>query len=544
MNKPILYHLLCCCFILLLCSCKKKQPEQVMVANEPTVKYIVVAPEQLETKISALAIDSLNTDFKHKDSIIAFYKLRDYKSAWTNLNQRTALVKAIGDATLEGLSPNDYRFSEIEKISQLDPYGENDNIYIDLLYTDAYLSYANHLANGKVNPKNIHGDWDLEQNNFQYNEILNEAINNNTVTASLELFKPTHKNYQQLKGSLAGIAALVKTDSLKTVLAEGDKLRPDAESERIIDIRKRLNELGYLNDTLVNDSKIYDTLVQKGVKAFQKDKKLITDGIIGNHTIYALNLSYEDQYKSTIANLERWRWYQRNFGEEYIAVNIADYSLTYISPKDTLQFDIIVGKRARKTPVFSSYLKYVEFNPKWFIPPTIKKEDIIPAARKNVEYLRNKSISVFNRDGVRINPDSVEWTGSDPYHFRYVQSSGNHNALGRVKLIFPNRFSVYLHDTNSKKLFKKEYRARSSGCVRVKNPFLLTEKVLHTAKSEWSKTKIDSILEESGTQRVYMKKRVNVHFMYWTVTFDEHTTPRYLNDVYRLDEKVYQALTN
>lgn len=544
MNIKLRYIISCICLSLSIISCKKHQETSTLVHHTVQPKEVLVSTDLLSERLQILEKDSLQTTFKNKDSIIAFYKLRNGKSAWNVLKNRIDLYQSIKKADLEGLRSESYQVKTIEKIINNDPFAKADNIYIDLLFTDIYLAYAYHLANGKVDHQKLHNDWVLQPNSFSFNMLLSNAIDRNEVSKSFNTFKPSHKIYQQLKNILPKYKTLINTDSLRTLIADGDKIRPNKSDDRIITIRKRLNELGFLQDSLVNDSKILDTLLQEQVKKFQASKKLQTDAIIGKGTIKALNESYEDQYHSILANLERWRWFPRNFNPNAIVVNIPNYNLNYITHNDTINYNIIVGRTDRKTPVFSSQVRYLEFNPKWFIPPTIKNKDIIPAIRKNTGYLIKKNISVFNKQGERIHPDSVEWNSNIVSSYRYVQSSGNSNALGRVKIIFPNDFSVYLHDTPSKSLFKKNYRARSSGCVRVQNPFDLTHKLLKS-QEHWTKAEIDSTLARRITKRVHVNQKIEVHFLYWSILFNEkNQQPEFINDVYDLDYSVAKAVLN
>ena len=139
-------------------------------------------------------------------------------------------------------------------------------------------------------------------------------------------------------------------------------------------------------------------------------------------------------------------------------------------------------------------------------------------------------------------PDSINWGASDVSKYRYVQSAGSSNALGLVKFIFPNDFSVFLHDTNSRSLFKKNYRARSSGCVRVHKPFDLSEKLLND-QERWSREKIDTVVKKRKTQRVHLTKDVQVHILYWSVVFNEKNKVNFVNDVYQFDKKLAKVLT-
>ena len=482
--------------------------------------------------------DSLSFKLKNKDSVLSFYELRNGKAAWESIKNRNILYTAIKNTGKQGLNSSDYNFEEIEKIITSDPFSTKNNAAIDLLFTDTYLSYSYHLANGKINPKTLYDDWKLNANIFEFNSILSKSLNDNLLSTSFQKFTPKHKVYKQLINQLSISKTLIDNDSLRTITEHGAKIRPNKTDIRIINIRKRLNELGFLQDSLVSPSEVLDTLLQQSVRDFQASKKLKTDAIIGVGTIDALNESYQDQYYSVLANLERWRWFPRNFGKNYILVNISDYKLKHITKKDTSTYTIIVGKTARKTPVFSSKLSYLDFNPKWFIPPTIKKEDIIPAATKDLDYLRRKNISVFHK-GKKMMLDSINWNSNEPSSYSYVQSSGNSNALGRVKIIFPNKFSVYLHDTPSKSLFKKNYRARSSGCVRVQNVFSLASDILNI-----SDEKITALLDSNQTKRIYVKDDIKVHFLYWSVVFNNNEEPTFLNDVYKLDKQLAEKLAN
>ncbi len=537
MLKNVSYNLFAFLFLFLY-NCKR--PEPTNYATTPLsyiAKKITIPDTDILETISLLKKDSLTLfSIKNKDSVIAFYKLNKGNAAWQLIENRQALYKSILNSYLHGLNPKDYNETKIKSIVSENVSKTINNAAIDLFLTDNYLSYAYHLANGKIKPESLYNDWKLKPNHFNFNKILLESLINNNVTESLLKFSPNDSIYNRIKKELPVIKNKINIDSLKTTIAYGPKIKPLKNDKRIINIRKRLNELGYLNDSLVTKNKKLDTLLQKSIINFQASKKIRTDAIIGDETIKALNESFKDNYYSLLANLERLRWYPRQKGSNNIIVNIADYKLNYFTQKDTTTYNVIVGKTSRKTPVFSSKVNYLDFNPKWFIPPTIKKEDIIPAASENIEYLTKKNITVYN-NGKKVTPDSIDWNTTEPLKYSYVQSSGKNNALGRVKIIFPNDFSVYLHDTPNKILFKKKYRAKSSGCVRVENVSNLASELLNT-----SQKKIIDIINSNQTKRIYVKDTINVHFLYWTVNFDQNSRPIFLNDVYNLDKKLAEKL--
>jgi murein L,D-transpeptidase YcbB/YkuD len=539
----ILLHYTCLIWIVIsLLSCKKQHDlttKDFPKKHSFELQDIKISKELLAQELHKINVDSSVISLKNKDSVIAFYQLRNGKAAWGKAKNRNALFSAINKADKEGLIPEDYDVKKLKEIFFTHSTENTNNVLLDLFFTDTYLTYAYHLANGKINPRKLYNDWQLTKNTFQFNTILSIALDELKLENSLQSYKPQHKIYQQLTTELSRAKRFIGNDSLKTIVKSGFKIKPNASNDRIISIRKRLNELGFLEDSLVNSSKILDTLLQDALKKFQLEKNLQVDAIIGESTIAVLNRSYKDNYLSILANLERWRWFPRNLGSPSIVVNIPQYQLIYTSQKEQLIHTIVVGKTTRKTPVFSSIIKYVDFNPKWYIPPTIKKEDIIPSAAKNVDYLRKKNIAVYDRQGKQMVLDSINWKSKAPQSYSYVQSSGDSNALGRLKIIFPNDFSVYLHDTPSKSLFGENYRAKSSGCVRVQDVFKLASKILN-----WSEDDVNSTIETMNTKRVFPSEKTEVHILYWSIIFNEKSEPIYLNDVYQLDEDLGELLTN
>lgn len=539
MNTLILYtRIFLVVFTCFSCN-KSHETEHKTAAINSSEKQlrIVVSPELFAAELHKIKADSSKITLKHKDSVLAFYQIRNGAPAWESIKNRNALYIAIKEADKEGLIPEDYNLKKLEAAVSSVNYSANYNIGLDILFTDTYLTYAYHLANGKLNPKELYSDWDLDKNQFSYNNLLNQSVNNESILKSLHYYKPSHRIYQQLKNKLPEVKSRIGSDSLRTIVAQGPKIRPNSSSQRIISIRKRLNELGYLEDSLVNNSKVLDTLLQAQLKRFQLEKQLQVDAIVGAGTINALNRTQQDNYYSILADLERWRWYPRNYGKTAIVVNIPNYQLNYYSNEDTLTHNIVVGKTARKTPVFSSVVRHIDFNPLWYIPPTIKKEDIIPSASRDINYLKKKNIAVYNKQGKKMILDSINWKSNAPYSYRYVQAAGSSNALGRLKIIFPNNFSVYLHDTPSKSLFEKNYRAKSSGCVRVQNVTNLAAKIL-----DWPIEKINETITSKKTTRILSPKKINIHLLYWSVEFNNNSEAIFLNDVYDYDTNLGMKL--
>ena len=316
-------------------------------------------------------------------------------------------------------------------------------------------------------------------------------------------------------------------------------IRPGENARTIPLISKRLHRLQYLENFI--DSTNYDQPIQDAIKNFQRDHGLELDGIIGKSTISELNKTNQERLQQVMVNMERWRWYPRDLGEQYLLINIANFELQLIKNGETKETRrIMVGTKSRKTPVFSHKIEYVVLNPTWTIPPTIRKRDVIPGMRKSKDYLAKKNIDVYS-SGKRVDPSSIDWNSSEPYNYTYMQEPGPTNPLGIVKIIYPNEYLIYLHDTPSKSLFSKNSRAQSSGCVRVEGALDLAKYLLDD-QPEFSSEKIDEILASGKTTEIPVNKEVNVHHFYWT-TFQKNDSLYFINDIYERDQKIWEALS-
>jgi len=302
-----------------------------------------------------------------------------------------------------------------------------------------------------------------------------------------------------------------------------------------------LSELGYYKGTIDSTNTKYNDSIQNALKDFQKEHDLQIDGLLGNTTIKNLNYTKEDRLHQILVNLERWRWYPKDLGEHYIIVNIPNYELTVVKEGDTIRtHKTMVGTQVRRTPVFSDEIGYIIYNPTWTIPPTIKKNDVIPGASRDINYLNKKNIKIYDGSGNVVDPADVNWNSSKVKSYTYRQPAGPSNPLGMVKIIYPNEYMIYLHDTPSKKLFENNARAQSSGCVRVEDALGLAAYIL-SDQDKYGSEKIDEILKSGKTTQIKVTQSVKVHHFYWTV-FQNKDTIRYIDDIYDLDQKLWELL--
>jgi murein L,D-transpeptidase YcbB/YkuD len=526
-------------FILLLVgSCKNKTSENPSEDNNLKSSVTMGSSEDIKSLIS-----DQNSKFFRKDSVAEFYASRNFEPAWKNISLRQAFIDTLRSIKSQGLYFEDYHGPEIESMnSEVKNMDNKQQSKFDVLLTDAFFRFGDHLYNGKTNPTKIHEIWDVDKEKIDLNDLLELTVEKNDLELALKKIRPQNPIYKQLIAAEKEYRQKIKDSDNFKEISEGETIKPGMPDSRIQEIQFRLLALGYLESLQIGSNSYSQELVE-AIKKFQEDQGLSMDGNIGNETINFLNRGNDKRYEQILVNLERWRWYPRELGDHYILINIPAYSLKVIMNGDTLKtHKVMVGTGSRKTPIFSEEIDHLVFNPDWHIPPTIKTRDVIPGIRDDPNYLAQKNIEVFDSSGNKLNPSDIEWSGNEVKNYKYKQAPGSSNPLGRVKIIYPNEYLIYLHDTPSTSLFGRNSRAQSSGCVRVQDALNLAEYLLKD-QPEITSDKIQSILNSGITKRIDMKQQVKVHHFYWTV-WRENGKTKFTRDIYEYDDKILKALQN
>jgi len=489
------------------------------------------------------------------DQIFKLYQGRDFAPLWLDGWQlkpgSLVLLEKLRDAGAHGLCGDDYLLVQLDGLIGLQeefahnnlPLAPQNRAILDLFLSQAFLAFATHMVEGQVDPNLAHVDWRARQRKVDLVKLLEYALDKHRMPQVLEGLYPPHEEYRNLVAALARYQEISALGGWPAISA-GPAIRPGDRDRRVRQLKVLLQTTGDLGMS-VETGPLYDQETIDAVMKFQARHGLVDDGVIGSKTFEALNIPVEERIRQIELNLERWRWMPKSFGKRHIRVNVADFKLTVIDDGETvLQMPVIVGTRYRKTPVFSARMTYLEFAPYWTVPPTILREDKLPLIKRNPHYLEEKHFRIVSMsDGETfINPEEVDWQNTEAENFPGLlrMEPGPWNPLGRVKFMFPNRFNVYLHDTNETYLFDNNIRSFSSGCIRVERP---VELAYYLLVEELGTERLDELLSASEPEQVFIEP-VPVHIQYWTAWVDQDGRVNFRPDVYFRDLDLEIALTN
>lgn len=474
-----------------------------------------------------------------------FYAQRDYQPVWLTEHPAARLDAAltlIGQADEEGLSSDDYHLESLRVLR--DKASDQDTLSLELGTTRSLLALAHDLYSGRLTASQVDPDWHIPQPQFDPVSFLQQALAAGELEPAFAGLSPDIPQYRALRQLLEKLHALAATGALWTrIPEEAASIRPYTGNVSVPLIRQRIREAYHVfekpeYDIADSESKFYDDQLETAIKTFQRQYGLNADGVIGKNTRRALNMTLDEHIRRLRISLERLRWLPKNLGNRYILVNISGFNL--IAVQDgvrVLNMRIVVGRDYRSTPSFSSKISHLVLNPYWNVPASIARKDLLPKQKNNPDYLASEGIRVFSDYQYRseLDPYSIDWHSAGnalPYVFR--QDPGKRNALGTIKFMFPNPFSIYLHDTPSKYLFQKDIRTFSSGCIRLEKPLQLAEFVL--GKS-FEQADIAEKIRSGKTQTVNLSERVPVYLLYLTAWSNGQGEVYFSSDVYGRDQR-------
>jgi len=501
------------------------------------------APEAIPQATLASGRVVLGEPLAQEATLTAYYDSNPNPLWYTQAGypNRQKLLAFISASEDEGLLPQDYHLNAISTHCSGDSMAVELQKNCDLLLSDGFITLANHLANGKVNPTSLTPEWKTQTKLVNLGPLLSEVSKGRDPVELLAALRPKSADYQALRAEIPKLRARLADAPPWEPLALKPTIKVDMEDARLGPIIERLMYWGDLPKSYQSTGR-YESQLQEAIKHFQKRLSLDVDAVIGKSTLVALNASPEFRLQQLVGNLERWRWLPEDLGHKYLLVNIPSFELKgVIDNQVVLKKPVIVGRNYRRTPIFSSKINNLIFNPSWTVPPKLAVEDKLPEIQKDPTFFAKLGITVYERDRV-VDVAGVNWRrlGKGNFPFRLVQQPGPQNALGQVKFMIPNTDDIYLHDTNTRNLFSKAERAFSSGCIRVHKPLELAEWIL--GDQGWDMEKIQETVDMGITQTIAVKHPVPVHLEYWTVVLDDEGNVSYRTDLYDRDAALWRAL--
>ncbi len=486
-----------------------------------------------------------------------FYKQYGYQTRWLYEKQASDLffeyIKVLKKTEDYGLNPETYRYKTLQQsVDSL--YKKTPSLpqieHLDKEITASFLLLTKHLESGRI-VKLTHGKhiWRRHKKNREDLEILLKIREDEKLSDIVQALHPQHPLYRRMSEKYKSLKNISDTDSMPSVVIEQPKLFVKGfKNQSVVYLRAHLKRQGFEAIPESADNVVDSTLLRT-LMDFQQKKGLNPDGVPGKSTLYHLNMTVSQQRDLLQLNLERLRWLNNSdLGDNYIVVNIPDFKL-FVYEKDSIisEMNVIVGAEYTATPVFIDTLKYVEFRPTWTVPQSIIRNEMIPqiVAEENPEKYAKRGYTLYE-DGKQINPTDVDW--NDPNinkrKFRFVEAPSSRNSLGLVKFILTNDMSIYLHDTPSPKLFEREYRALSHGCVRVEKPADLAYLLLRNQDEEWTKESVIEAMNNTqrNQRRITLKTKYLVNILYLTAWVDENNNLVIKNDIYGFDQEQLKEL--
>ena len=555
---------------------------------------------QAKKGIKSLLIQNDENSLISRKSLEDYYSTNNFKPFWIDENGvkdigLSLIDKIKNDPVLKPHASKNFRLDEMKNIlnslNKSDPKYIENLVKLDFILTESFDKYVSYITNGSIRwsafeeklaeiekTKEIKASWDKYSLNENPKLLLKKVIKENDLT---NVLKEIDSTFPQVKELIAAIDELEKISAKGgyTKIPEMKPLRIGDVSEVLPLFRKRLAESNdltkqceYTIDTqyLVknnintnvnytpeeeatienlgkNCENVFDEELKNAVISFQKKHGLYADGIVGLQTQRFMNISADRKISIIRLNLERMRWLPRNLGEKYLVVNIPEYRLRMYENNDIkLNMAVIVGDIKFPTPIFSDKMSYVVLNPSWNIPESIAKNEIIPKLLKDPKYLESKGIDIYagwngapseKVDSKEVMDNAILQNVDNLQNFRFSQTSNKENPLGKMKFMFPNKHSVYIHDTPAKSLFVNARRAFSHGCIRLSKP----EELLSTIASEDKNLDINKAHEILANDAISEKtiglnKKIPIHIVYLTSWVDENGVLQFREDIYNFDK--------
>ncbi|MCM2292806.1 L,D-transpeptidase family protein [Allorhizobium sp. BGMRC 0089] len=468
---------------------------------------------------------------------------------WVNdsgiTDQAKSAMAALASADTVGLEPADYAVTVPQGLDTMDSDAKRQALMaFELSLSAKVLTYVQDTVRGRLDPNRISGYYDFKRKVVDLAPVLDIVRMSPDVEAYLRSRDPSNPQFVALKNELARLMAEDKQQQADVVkVPENTFIRPGQTSPDLPSVIAAIK--AYSSDSLKVDhvqaltgysgDQTYSPDLVQLVSDYQKEKGLKPDGVIGPATIRTMTgHSDAEKIQKVIVAMEELRWLPANLGPRYVLINAAAFHAYYYDDsQQKLAMKVVVGAPQHQTYFFQNMIQTVEFNPYWGVPRSIIVNEFLPKLRRDPSYLDKQGYQV-SYHGRRVSSASLNWNTNPDVDVR--QPPGSDNALGDLKILFPNSHAIYMHDTPAKSFFKRDMRALSHGCVRLSEPRVMAAAVMNTS--------VDDINQEIATgqnRAVQVPQKFPVYIAYFTAWPDKDGVVQYYNDIYGRDDATTKA---
>jgi L,D-transpeptidase YcbB len=458
-----------------------------------------------------------------REQFAAFYRERNFQYAWfdsSGLAEQALNFWNLQENYLAYSGDSSIYNAELQNLADSARNNSKERFtavrrdHLEWQFTAQFFRYAAKAYGGDSRLDAHQLNWFIPRRKLNYATMLDSLVKKNGK--NITGYEPVHAQYQLLRKQLQRYDAIQKQGGWKTLDPKQKKYSRGDSLPEIRQIKHRL----FMTGDLTNDdeSTKYDSTLLLAVKKFQYRYGMKQDGITGGATLAEMNRPVEFRIRQILVNMERIRWVPAEPTGDYILVNIPSFTLyAYTNNQQQLKMNVVVGSTQNSTLIFTGKLQHVVFSPYWNIPPGILRKEVLPAIRQNKNYLASHN---------------MEWNGG-----QVRQKPSPANSLGRVKFLFPNSYSIYLHDTPAKSLFNEDKRAFSHGCIRVAEPKKLASWILRN-DSIYTPDKIEAAMNAGKEKYVSVKQNIQVFIGYFTAFVDSDGSMNFRDDIYGHDKKM------
>lgn len=518
------------------------------ISSDGSGTETIVNADPFALGYEALTAMKLKTLPEVSDALVAHYS-NSPSYRWVTeagpTKQALAIHKALQQANMVGLPNENYAI----ELPNTDALVTDESVWptymrFEMELSAAILTYMVDANRGLISPNKISGYHDFKRKSLDLDKALFKTALSDNPTEYLQSYNPSGDHFIALKAELATLLQAEDKDRITidpdTFLKAGNsspELRNIVASIRIKGSKELKSNYAFEMNTYRGDD-LYTPELVTLVKAFQKENNLSADGVIGKKTIRAM---VEDSNAVKIEKvklaMERARWLPGQLADKRVFINQPAYNVTYFEDnKPKLSMRVVVGKKANQTNFFDDEIEKVEFNPYWGVPQSIITNEMLPKLRADPSYLDRLGYEVSYK-GRKASSSSINWSSLDSTRAVGVrQPPGRKNALGELKILFPNAHAIYMHDTPAKKLFGRDTRAFSHGCVRLQDPRAMAAAVLGTNENS-----IEAHIAPRKNKTVFVDKPIPVHVSYFTAWPTETGSIEYYDDVYGRDKALRKA---